>query len=260
MHIFYNYDNYTYQAKNIGSSLQQLINGLMNLLGRQNRLPHSLIMCMGDQLLKDRTLMNDLNQVNRVLATFSRRIVQIISNWIAALPPKAKPERMPRIYITKPLPVPQKYFNGRTPTFERLVNERKLYIAELVKAVKKAHIGFINSNLTHDDGDYFERITTTYPKFTEKFTLNPKGLSAYWKNISQNLYNLAWDAASHNIPTAANELTSQTKPVEDKQYKHRRTTPVFNRLGPKKSCKNNNKRHFVNNKKKAFYHGQNNIN
>lgn len=174
MHIFYNFDIYVQQAQDIGSPLKQLLDGLINLLGKRKRLPHTILLCMGDQLLNDSILAKDLDQIFRVLSTFSKKVVQLISNWLAALPHKAKPDRMPRIYITKPLPVPEKYYQSRQKLFENLVKTRKQYNSELVKAVKSAHIGFINSNLTHEDGYLFERITTNYPKPTEKFALNPQ--------------------------------------------------------------------------------------
>lgn len=249
MHIFCNFDIYVQHSQDAGPSIKQLLDGLVHLLGRKKRLPHSIVFCMGDQLLADRVLMKDLNQVYRVLADFSKRVIQMVSNWMSALPSKAKPDRLPRIYITKPLPIPERYFQSRQKYFEALVRERKLYIAELVKAVKSVHIGFINANLTHEDGEFFERITSTYPRSTEKFILNPKGLLQYWKNISQNLYNLAWDAAVSN--KKQNETTNQTdnkhlgQPRSLNPAQRGNQNTVFQRLGPK---------HGRNNKKKKIYH------
>lgn len=228
MHIFFNFDVIIHQAQDMGSSLKQLLDGLAILLGKRKRLPHTILLCMGDELLKDRTLMKDFNQVYRVLVTFSKKIVQSISNWTAALPPKAKPDRMPRIYITKPLPVPDKFFQNRQKLFDILVKERKSYITELVRAVKSLHIGFINANLTHEDGNLFERITTSYPRHTEKFILNPNGLRQYWKNISQNLYNLAWDAAA----TFSRADADANQQKEHKHQERKQATSVYNRLGP----------------------------
>lgn len=163
----------------------------------------------------------------------------MISNWMAALPPKARPDRMPRIYITKPLPIPQRFFQTRQKYFETLVKERKLYIAELVKAVKSAHIGFINANLTHEDGDMFERIAPSFPRHSEKFILNPKGLTLFWKNISQNLYNLAWDAAAAYSNHQENKTAQQQQDVQQHT--------VFSRLG--KQRHNHNQSKFRTNKK-----------
>lgn len=227
-HIFHNYDIFSHQGQDEGNSLYQLIDGISTLLTKRKRLPHTLLICMGDQLLQDEELMQDLDQINRIIAAFSRKIVRMISNWMAALPHKAKPERMPRIYITKPLPVPQKFFQTRQRVFEKKIRDRKLYIAELVKAVKAAHIGFINANITHDDGELFEQVTSAKHKGCEKFVLNPRDLTTYWKNISQNLYNLAWDATAHT--RTADENSQET--AQEQQT-------VFKRLGDRFKSKKN---------------------
>lgn len=255
MHIIYNYDSYCQPSNDMGNCLQQILNSLSALLSKQKRLPHTVLICMGDQLLKDRQLMKDLSQVNRVLTTLSKKIVQNISDWYAALPPKAKPERLPRIYITKPLPIPIRFYQTRLEQFDNLVHQRKKYIAELVKAVKVAKVGFINSNLTQDDGELFERITTRYPKFEEKFILNPKGLRQYWSNVSQNLYNLAWDAAAqiHNRSDDVNQNVMHSKPP----IRDTNNSKVFARLGPHiKAGRNFNKfgrKHHFNNHARRYY-------
>lgn len=248
MHIFYNFDIFSQQASDIGSSMHQILDGLTILLSKQKRLPHTMLICMGDQLLTDRDLMKDMNQVQRVLSIFCKRIVQLISNWISGLPPKAKPERLPRIYITKPLPIPEKFFQGRIKYLEKLINERKNYISELVKAVKSAHIGFINSNLTINDGDMFERITSQHNNRSEKVILNPKGLTQYWKSISQNLYNLAWDAATA-FANKTNEETSTRKEQRSMDHKDVPST-IAGRLGYKNYKKHKN---FNKAKRDRFY-------
>lgn len=189
-YCFYNFDSQTRVSEKDASPVKEILSSLVYMLNNYRRLPHTIIILLGNKLMMDKTLNQSNKQMHRVLMVMGQRIVKLVATWIDDIPSKCLPIDKPQIFITKPLPQPQAFFISKPKSFDKLTTIRKAYNDQLVSAVKDSGIGFINVKITQEDSDYFSRNTHS----SHNFVLNDKGLHAYWHNISATLDHL------HSLP------------------------------------------------------------
>lgn len=187
-YLFSAFDIVTQTAKPIGNAFQQIENGLLKTMGERPRLPHSVIVLLGDSFLDDRKLHLNKNYLFDVLHHLFRQLKRQIDKLTELLPQKARPIKEVQFFITKPLPKPERYFKGRLHIFQKLAKTRHAYNDQFIKALRGAGMSFINPGISSKDGHYFTKVTASWGK--EKFILTPDGLAAYWESISKSLHTL----------------------------------------------------------------------
>lgn len=197
-YIFRNFDIYTHTSTATGFQLSQIINSVISMLNSYRRLPHSLVIIMGEKLMHDKLL--QIDDVEQVLAALCKKVLRAIECWMEKVPFKVLPQTKPRIYITKPLPKPESFYQGNLKEkFAKFASVRRSFNTSLVKVVQQFGIGFINVGINQTDHTYFKRTQSN-----NKFALTDKGLIAYWEGISNALEKLA----TVRIPDKNNSATT----------------------------------------------------
>lgn len=183
-YMFKHFDIFTHTATSSGLQLTQIINAMISMLNTYRRLPAKVIILMSERLMMDRLLQQ--THLKEVLAGLCRQVIRAIEIWMDKVPSKVLPKDKTQIYITKPLPKPEVFYDSAMDLFRKFATIRRNYNSTLVATVKRFGIGFINVGINQDDGQYFKRTT-----HANRFDLTDKGLLAYWEGINNALEKLA---------------------------------------------------------------------
>lgn len=184
-HLFSNYDTFTQTAQDIGNSFQQLERGLLKTMRERNRTPCSILLLLGDSLLEDEKLLYNPQNLFTVLHSMFKQLKSQVKTYVDLLPDKAKPLNDIRIFVTKPLPKPEKFYKNRAAELHRLAKVRHTYNDKLIGALHGLDMNFLNPGIQSSNGRAFHRIKT--PGHKEHFLLTPEGLHQYWYSLSSGI-------------------------------------------------------------------------
>lgn len=221
-YIFKNFDIFTVTAQSVGNTLSQTENSLIAALNTRNRLPNIIMILMGDQLLADKQLMAVPRYLRQIFDDIFGRCQKHVRQWMSFLPPKAQPFYQPKFMVVKPLPKPERQFQGREELYQELLTQRKAYNDQLVPALHKANMQFVNVGITHMDSEAFIRIGHIQDA---NFKLSPKGLRRYWEQASEAIAKLNCGLGAVNLDesnkgaTAAGDTRIVTTSFSDKTHR-----------------------------------------
>lgn len=187
-YIFSSFDITTQTSKAIGNAFQQIENGLLKTMSERPRLPHSIIILLGDSFLNDTKLCYNPNNLFEVLHCMFRQLKRQVLKFTELLPQKAKPIQDIKFFVTKPLPKPERFFRSRMYAFHKLSKQRHTYNDQFIKALHAAGMSFINAGISTKDGNLFNKTTSATGR--ENFILSLEGLRTYWESISWSLEKL----------------------------------------------------------------------
>lgn len=187
-YIFTSFDIFTQTATSIGNAYQQLERGLLKTMQERPRPPHSIIFLLGDSFLDDRTLATVPNNLFIVLNQMMKQIRRQVDSYADMLPDKAKPIKEIKMFVTKPLTKPERFFKSRQADLQRLTRARHTYNEKLILALQQNNMNFLNPGIQSTNGRAFQRIKNN--KGTDKYMLTPEGLHQYWYALSSSLRKL----------------------------------------------------------------------
>lgn len=201
-YLFSNFDTFTQTARDFGNAFQQLERGLLNAMKERNRPPTSIIFLLGDSFLDDSKLSLNPCNLYTVIYAMLKQLKHQVRTYTEILPNKAKPLREVKLFITNPLPKPEKFFKNRSSEFQKLAKVRHTYNDKLVSALQKLDMNFLNPGIHPSNTRAFHSIRT--PGFKDKFTLTPEGLHQYWYSLSTGLEKLHAGQLRMHKPTEQN--------------------------------------------------------
>lgn len=186
-YLFAHFDTYTQTAKSTGNAFSQLENCLLKTMQERPRPPHSIVFILGDEFLDDRKLSQNPDHLYYVLHKMAKQLKRQVLEYVDKLPDKAKPMSNIRLFITKPLPKPEKFFKNRMHIFQKLAKARHTYNDKLIAVVHGLNMNFINPRIQPTNGRAFVR---TRINNRDKFILTPEGLHQFWYSLSASLEKL----------------------------------------------------------------------
>lgn len=142
-YIFSCFDTFTQTAKCIGNAFSQLENCLLKTMSERPRPPHSIVFILGDEFMNDRKLCTNPDNLAKLLFRMLKQLKRQVQVYTEQLPVKARPLKDIRLFVTKPLPKPEKFFKNRMHVFQRLAKARHVYNDKLIAALHGLNMNFI---------------------------------------------------------------------------------------------------------------------
>lgn len=203
-YLFSNFDIFTQTAKCIGNAFNQLENCLLKSMNERPRPPHSVVFILGDEFMDDKKLSLVPENLHQVLYRMVKQLKRRIEEYVDQLPGKAKPLSSIKIFITKPMPKPEKFFKNRMHVFQKLARVRHMYNDKFVTVIQALNINFINPGIQPTNARAFFRTTVGN---REKFVLTPEGLEQFWYSLSISLEKLHRGQLGQAIPDNSTATT-----------------------------------------------------
>lgn len=161
------------QAKNTPNII---LNALVDTLNVKAKVPHTLVVMLNDyRFWNDTDLL--ASQMDRILNRFLKEIRRIVEARNESLPARAVNWDYPRIFITRPLPMPNDMARPYPKGFK--ANRRK-YNKILLRCAELLNYTLINfTEFTKENDNGF---------FTQNGDITPKGYRNVWTTISDSIH------------------------------------------------------------------------
>lgn len=165
-----------YTAKQARNTPNIILNSLVDTLNTKAKVPHTLVIMMNDHRFWNDRVFLDL-QMDRILCRFIKEIRRIVEARNLSLPPRAVNWDYPRIFLTRPLPLPN---NMSKPYPKGFKSNRKKFNRLLQKAEEQLDYKSIcMSEFTSENENKF---------FSDDGAITQKGYRNIWTTISDAIH------------------------------------------------------------------------